>query len=106
MARFFGEIGYAITEETAPGVYQEKVVEREYYGDILTNSVRWQSGSSANDDLLINNKISIIADPFAYKYHYGIRYVRLMGAEWKVTNVEVLHPRLILTVGGVYNGSN
>lgn len=105
MAKFFGGIGYAITEETAPGVYRDKVVEREYFGDVLTNSVRWQSGSSANDDLLINNKISIVADPFAYEHHHCIRYVKVMGVEWKVTNVEILQPRLILTVGGVYNGS-
>lgn len=104
MAKFFGVVGYAITEETAPGVHREKVVEREYYGDVLTNSARWQSGASLNDDLLLNSKISILADPFAYQHDYAIRYVKVMGAEWKVTAVEPAHPRLILTIGGVYNG--
>jgi hypothetical protein len=30
-------------------------------------------------------------------------YVEFMGTKWKITNVEVQYPRLILSVGGVYN---
>ena len=45
-----------------------------------------------------------MADPYAYDHFFAIKYVKWMGAYWKVTNVEVQRPRLKLTVGGVYNG--
>ena len=38
MSKFYGEIGYAVTKETAPGVYTETVEKRNYYGDLLRNS--------------------------------------------------------------------
>lgn len=105
MAKFFGKVGYGEdTVETRPGVWEVKPVERSYYGDVLQNSRRWENGEHLNDNLNINNKISIVADPFAYQNFHAIRYVEWMGAKWEVTNVEVQYPRLILTIGGVYNG--
>ena len=103
MGKFYGKIGYAETRETTPGVWTEEITERNYTGDIIKNTRRWQSGDSLNDDLVINNIISIVADPFAYQNFHAIRYIMWMGASWKVTNVEVQRPRLILTIGGVYN---
>ena len=46
---------------------------------------------------------SIIADPFAYQNFHAMRYIEWMGAKWKITKVNVQSPRLILSVGGVYN---
>ena len=103
MGKFYGKIGYAETRETTPGVWTEEITERNYTGDIIKNTRRWQSGDSLNDDLVINNIISIVADPFAYQNFHAIRYIMWMGASWKVTNIEVQRPRLILTIGGVYN---
>lgn len=104
MAKFYGKIGYAETSETAPGVWMDTVIERIYFGDELKNTRRWETGEGLNDDLTINNTISIVADPFAYQHFHTMRYVEWMGVYWKITNIEVQRPRLILTIGGVYNG--
>jgi len=104
MAKFYGVIGYAETKETSPGVWTESITERNYYGDVIRNTRRWQPGEGLNDNLTINNIISIVADPFAYQHFYAIRYIKWMGASWKIDNIEVQRPRLILTIGGVYNG--
>lgn len=103
MAKFFGKIGYAVTANTSPGVWEEEITEREYFGELLRNTSRYQSSDKLNDDLNISNEISIVADPFAYQNFHTMRYVEFMGAKWKITNVEVQYPRLILTVGGLYN---
>lgn len=104
MAKFYGTIGYAVTEETKPGVWEEKITERMYYGDLSRNTRRLQSTERLNDNINIANEISIVADPFANENFHSMRYVEFMGAKWKVTSVEVQYPRLILSVGGVYNG--
>lgn len=104
MAKFYGAIGYAVTEETKPGVWEEKITERIYYGDLFRNTRRLQSTERLNDNINIANEISIVADPFANENFHSMRYVEFMGAKWKITNVEVQYPRLILSVGGVYNG--
>ena len=104
MAKFYGVIGYAIQVETVPGVWEDQIIERNYRGDVLQNMNRWQSTEQVNDNFAIDNKLSIISDPFAYENFQHIKYIRWMGANWKVTKVEILRPRLILTTGGVYNG--
>lgn len=104
MAKFFGAIGFNEgTVETSPGVWEQQVVERQYYGDLIRNSRRLQTTDQLNDDINISNEISIVADPYANANFHSIRYVEFMGAKWKVSNVEVQFPRLILTLGGVWN---
>ena len=104
MAKFYGKIGYANTVETKPGVYEEQIVERSYYGDLIRNTRRLQSSDKVNDDINISNEISIVADPYATNNFHTMRYAVFMGTKWKISNVEVSYPRLILTLGGVYNG--
>lgn len=103
MAKWFGEIGFVVTGQTSPGVWEEQVIKRNYYGDLFRNTRRLQTADKINDDINISNEISIVADPFAYENFHSIRYVEFMGAKWKVSNVEVQYPRLILTIGGLYN---
>lgn len=105
MAKWYGVIGYVTTVETAPGVWKEDTEKRNYAGDILRNTSRWSTTSdSTNDDLNINNQISILADPFAYQNFHSMRFIEFMGAKWKITSVDASqYPRLILTIGGVYN---
>jgi hypothetical protein len=105
MAKYYGEIGFAETVETSPGVFKEQITTRNYYGELIKNSRRLQSAESINDNINIANEISILADPYANKNFFSIRYVTFMGAKWKVSNVDVQFPRLILTIGGVYNGN-
>lgn len=104
MAKYYGKIGFAESVESAPGVHVEKIVERNYYGDLVRNSRRLQSANQLNDNINISNEISIVADPYADKNFHMMRYIEFMGTKWKISNVEVQPPRLILTVGGVWNG--
>jgi len=104
MAKFYGVIGYAVTEETEPGIYEERIIEKEHFGDVIRNTRRLSNAAKVNDDITISNQISIVADPFANNNFHSMRYVSFMGSKWKVTEVEVQYPRLILTLGGVYNG--
>jgi hypothetical protein len=103
MAKFYGEIGYSESEETSPGIWEDVITERKYSGDILRNTSRMQESEKFNEDLTIRNRLSIVADPFAYEMFYAMRYIRWLGVLWKITSVEVQRPRLILTIGGVYN---
>lgn len=104
MAKYHGKIGFVAFVETSPGVDVERPVEREYYGDILRNSKRWESGQQVNPNLTINNQISIVADPYARDNLFAIRYASWMGTLWEITSVDVQYPRMILSIGGVYNG--
>ena len=103
MAKFFGKIGYGVSQETRPGVWKDTITEREYFGDLTRNTRRLESASQVNDNINISNEISIVADPFAYENFHSMRYVIFMGTKWKISSVEVQYPRLILTIGGVYN---
>lgn len=104
MAKFYGEIGYAETVETKPGVWTEQITKRNYYGELIRNTRRLQTVSQLNDNINVANEISILADPYANENFHSMRYVEFMGAKWKISNVEVQYPRLILSLGGVYNG--
>lgn len=106
MAKFAGMIGYIIEEyqEDSPDVTVEKPVERFYKGDILRNSRRLEKSEELNDNVTISNQISIVADAYALSHFFAMRYVKWMGTAWKVVTVDVATPRLILTLGGVYNG--
>lgn len=104
MAKWFGKVGYIINEETEPGVWEHVVTEQQYFGDLLSNMTKWVTSNKVNDDLNVANRISIVADPFAYQNFSSIKYIEYMGELWEVSSVEVKHPRIILTVGGVYNG--
>lgn len=107
MAKYFGKIVFAETAEVRPGVWKEQITTREYAGDVLRNNRRLQSNKdSTNDDLSINNEISIVADPYAYNNFHSIRYIEWMGTRWKVSSVDVEYPRLHLSIGGVYNGDH
>lgn len=104
MAKYYGQIGYATVEETSPGVWVEEITERNYYGDVVRNRVNVQQGTTVNAGVTISKQISVIADPFAYENFTNMRYITYLNQKWSITGVDVEHPRLILTIGGVYNG--
>lgn len=101
--KWYGSIGFAELKETTPGVWTPQIVERNYRGDLVRNTRRLQSTDKVNDDININNQISIVADPYANMNFHTIKYATFMGTKWKVSDVEVQYPRLILSLGGVYN---
>lgn len=104
MAKWFGKIGYGITAEKVPGVWVNEVVEKEYYGEVLDFKMQIQNGESVNDNIVIRNGLSIIADIFATSNLGNMLYAEFMGSKWKITEVKFQHPRIILTLGGLYNG--
>lgn len=105
MAKWFGKVGYSETVETAPGKWTPQDTIHEYFGDVIRTTTRWAGNSdSTNDDLTVNCQISIVADPFAINKFHSMKWIEFMGAKWKITNVEPQPPRLLLTLGGVYNG--
>lgn len=104
MSKWYGEVGYILATETEPGIWEEVETERPYYGDLIRNIRKLQNSGGVNDNITLSNQISIVSDPFANQNFHAIRYAELNGVRWKVTDVEVQYPRLILTIGGVYNG--
>ena len=104
MAKFYGAIGYVIPNERRPGVFVEEPIEHMYTGDFLRVVSGWRNAEGVNDDISLHNRLSIVADSFAYEHFSQLRYVVINNAAWKVTQIEVSAPRLILTIGGVYNG--
>lgn len=104
MARFHGRVGYGTSVETSPGVWEDVITEYRYFGDVVRNTLRFREGESINNDLSVSNSVSIVADAYANEHFFAIRYVEWAGALWNVSNVEVQSPRLVLRLGGVYNG--
>ena len=102
--RYYGSVGYEETVETSKGVFEEKIIPREYYGDVIRNNRKLENSGEVNDSINVNNQISIVADPYAMNNFWKIRYATFMGQKWKVKDVDVEFPRLILTLGGLYNG--
>lgn len=102
--KYYGKIGYGITGETAPGVWESSIVEKNAMGDIEKNLQRNINPNKVNGDITISNIISIVADPYAMEYYRNIKYATLDGVKWDVTSIEIRYPRLILTLGGPYNG--
>ena len=104
MTKFYGNIGFEHTVETSPGIWEPIVQPRKCAGDVLTSSRRFENGTGINDNLVLSTRLSIVMDKFVKENFSMIRYVEYLGVKWKVTNAEILYPRIILSLGGVYNG--
>jgi hypothetical protein len=105
MAKFSGTLGFVTVEESdVAGVFEEVVTEVTYTGDILRNARRWDDSQKVISDLTVENRFSIVADSFAIDNTPNMRYLKVFGARWKITSVEIQRPRIFITVGGVYNG--
>lgn len=104
MSKWAGKIGFVTTEEVTPGDWQPVIVEKRYKGDILQNYRKYEEQStSTNDDITISNRISVVANLYAYNHISEMKYIEFCGALWKIKSIDVQRPRLILTVGGVWN---
>ena len=106
MAKFYDVVGYADSVETPTdsGIWKDVITEYSYYGDVIRNTRKLDNNEKLNDDITVSNSISILVDQYAVEHFFNIRYVRWVGKLWKVDDVEVQSPRLILRLGGVYNG--
>jgi hypothetical protein len=105
VARFYGVIGFSVTNSTVPGVWTPSITERPYKGEVISNFRKYESNSdSTNDDILLNNKISVLSDSFIDKNIGNMIFVVWNQTAWKISNVEITYPRIIITLGGVYHG--
>lgn len=104
MARFFGKVGYGQMEETRSGVHDEVITEMSYFGDVVRDARSTREGDNVHDDISTTNSISIVADAYANEHIQAMRYVEWGGVCWKISEVEIERPRLILRLGGVYHG--
>lgn len=104
MSKFSGIIGFGETIEKKPGVFVPTITDkRRYFGDLIKNYNTLQSSGNLNDDINISNQISIVSDEFLRAHFNTMKYVEFMGVKWKISSVDIQYPRLILTLGGVYN---
>lgn len=104
MAKFWGAVGFAHSVKTSPGIVEEVMTERSYFGDEVRASRQLQYSETINPDLTVGTSIRIVADGYANSNIFAMRYIRWMGALWVVENAIPERPRILLTLGGVYNG--
>lgn len=104
--KFYGSIGFAVTEDDGDGIWKEKITDKKYAGDVLQLTKRADSGEHINDGLRINCQISILCyDPWFQDHMTQIRYVEYMGSKWVVESIDpTKYPSVLLTLGGLYHG--
>lgn len=105
MSKWCGKIGFAESKEYEPGAWENVITEREYYGDVISTRWKRENSNYVIDNINLSNQISVVSDPYANEHCSSIVYVTYMGTKWKVSDVEIQFPRLLLSVGGVYNGN-
>lgn len=103
MAKYSGKIGFAHITGDDESVYTENYVERKVYGELIRNNRRLTGNDKINPDIAITNRITVVADPYSLQNYMRIRYATFRGVKWKVEDVEVAYPRLILSLGGQYH---
>ncbi|MBP5594845.1 MAG: hypothetical protein J6Y02_05650 [Pseudobutyrivibrio sp.] len=105
--KYYGNIGFAVSEEKMvdgqhTGVWEQHITVKPYRGELSKPVNKWQNGSGENQDASFSSQLSIVSDPFAIENFHSIKYAEFLGVKWKVTSVEIMRPRLLLTLGGEY----
>lgn len=100
--KFHGNIGFSVSQETTLGVWTQVIKDVPYYGEFTKQVNKWTTGTEINDNASFSSQLSIVSDPFAINNFHSIKYVEYQGIKWKVTSVEIMRPRLLLTLGGEY----
>lgn len=103
--KFFGKVGFVTSVESEPGIWVSSIEEHDAYGDVISNVRRWEpSSDTVNSSVTTSNQISILADRFLCEHMGMMRYIRWNGTVWEIKSVNLVRPRAIITLGGVYNG--
>jgi hypothetical protein len=102
--RFYGNIGFGLQTETAPGVWDDIITEKSYFGDVVRTTRRLSDGTEVLPDISVSNSISVVADAFAAENFIFMKYVIWNGVRWVINTAVVQRPRIVLELGGVYNG--
>lgn len=104
MSKFTGLVGYVTQGETAPGVWSPVDNPKKMKGDVLRQSSSSQNDNKVNSDISLNHRVSLLGDSYAFTNYYAIKWIELNGRKWEVASVELQRPRIIVTVGGLWNG--
>lgn len=104
MTKYAGLVGYVVQEQTAPSVWTPVETPKRMKGDIIRQSASTQNDDKVNSDITLNHRVSLIGDAYAFSSYFNIRWIEIDGHKWEVTNVEVQRPRIIVSLGGPWNG--
>jgi len=104
MPKCSGVIGYALAGETQPGVWTEGITEKVYYGDVVRDSRRIVDQGEINGSININNNISVVSNKFMLDNLAFMRYISFAKSKWEISSVDIKPPRIVITLGGLYNG--
>lgn len=106
MNRFYGTVGFVSTEEStsSPGVFEERVVEKRYYGEFLSSGYRRDDNQVINPNIHLSNRVSLLTDPYAFEHASYIAYVKIAGTKWAVSSIEFQGKRLVCSFKGIYEG--
>lgn len=104
MSKFSGLVGYVTQLETSPGVWSSVENSNMMKGDVIRQSSNSQNGDKVNSDVTLSHRVSLLGDAHSFNNYYNIRWVEVDGRKWQVASVEIQRPRIIVTLGGVWNG--
>lgn len=105
--RYSGKVGYSIETEVSEGNWENITKEVLVTGSVIDekyNNFKTSEYQTSNDSLTLQNRFSILFTKELLDNFPNIKYIIYNGIKWKVENVKLVHPRMILTVGGVWNG--
>ncbi len=104
MAKYAGLVCYVTQEEKVPGVWTPLENPVLMKGDIIRQSSNYQDNGKINSDISLNHRVSLVGDAYAFDNYYNIKWIMLDGRKWEVTSVEIQRPRIIVSIGGLWNG--
>lgn len=92
--------------EISPGIWKPAGVrEIKATGDFVSSRKEFSVRSdSTNDDVTMSNTISIVMSKDLFNNLSNLRYLTVNGARYKVTSFEINRPRIVITLGGLWNG--
>lgn len=107
--KWSGDIGFFIDKEVVKdgvgtGVWKKQIEDKHYGGEVIRDYRSQENNNFVNENLNINNTISIICDRFIDDHIMDIVYITFKNKKFKVKGFTVNYPRIELQIGGLYNG--
>lgn len=93
-----------MTEVPDDGIARDEYVERKFRATVTRLNNNMVSSGDVIDNLKMDMNFQIKMDKWTYENFQWLRYLVYNGAKWKITNVQVQRPNMIVQVGGIFNG--
>jgi len=103
MAKAALTLGFAEFVETAPDAWTPSIKEKSYVADVIRDYKQWKPGESINDTIDIQSRFQIVLDDYLQVNQAQLKYVTYGGVKWRVRSINLIRPRIEISVGGVYN---